>query len=1220
MPALPCLNGKFTDAMFLVWLVFATGCSGGGGGNDAAPQNKPGVPQSPVNLTAVPGNNQVTLTWDKVSGASAYNLYWSTAPAASSALSRDTANAVLNVTPGYIHQSLTNGQSYYYIVTAANGGGESLPSTEIMAIPGGQLIADVVTDVNLQHCLSSLSTATPAYADTLSGELDCSYRGIAAVTGLQYLTGLTSILLAGNTIQDLSPLNNLLSLTRLDVSHNQLSHDSETVLTRLLQYGSLSQLSLAGNNQLSCAFIDTVVAQSIVTDVTASEPGVNCSVYEQSPVPSGSLLMGTVKALPGDAKVTLMWEEISGAVDYTVYWSTASGVTPASENKISGVHPPYVHLGLNNGTQYYYVIAASNGVDEGPVSDEVFAVPSNQGTLIDNVFTDANLQACVNQYAAGKGWTFVHEITGYLDCSSRSITSLQGMEQLPELTQLNVMNNAVVDASPLASSTNLTRLYMGNNQLDSLSALAGLTALRFVNLGHNQITDVTAITGLTQLTEAYLNDNQIVDVSALASLINLEVVDLRNNAIGGEQVGNIDSLVSLSKAKSILLAGNDNIACVELSTLVAGLGANIVDIGANAQSIDCAQVPQAPRNLRVSAGDQRTIVTWDNVINAERYNIYWSNSPGVTIADGAAGVTKIANARSGYQHTALTNGLTYYYVVSAENASGESGASQEVSAVPQQMTIAGLFADANLQACMDELAAFKGWTTADQVSGVVNCSARAISSVAGVEHLSGVSTLSLNENNISDISPIGYLTNLHSLSLYRNNISSIDALANMAALNGLFVSNNLISKVHTLGGLSQLQVLDVRSNKIGTNGSGGVDQLTALNNATLISVAENPNMSCVELQNLLAGLGANVVDVKSAVAGQNCTLPSLAPTGIQAVGGDGQISISWKEVAAASGYNLYWSTTSGVTPGNGQKIPVNTLHYMHTGLDNNATYYYIVTSQLSGGESAPSAEIAAQPSANGVPLTGLFPDSELADCVRALAAAHGWLYALEISGTLNCSAQQIVDLSGMEQLKNLQVLRLGSNAIEDITPLATLTKLTFLDLYHNAISDIGALSNLTSLRTLYLHNNTITDITPLANLTNLDYLILDENDISDATPLSGLTGLTRLFFRSNSLADISALTLLTQLSELYLNNNAITNVGALSAMVYLQQLDIRNNQIGAQGAGGVDSLATLTNVSKIRLSGNPQLSCNELTSLIATLGPNSTDLTEAQPGVNCQAP
>ena len=67
------------------------------------------------------------------------------------------------------------------------------------------------------------------------------------------------------------------------------------------------------------------------------------------------------------------------------------------------------------------------------------------------------------------------------------------------------------------------------------------------------------------------------------------------------------------------------------------------------------------------------------------------------------------------------------------------------------------------------------------------------------------------------------------------------------------------------------------------------------------------------------------------------------PTGVTATPGNGQATITWSAVSHAKSYNIYWSTISGVTPANGAKIAGATSPYIHTGLTNGTTYYYVVT-------------------------------------------------------------------------------------------------------------------------------------------------------------------------------------------------------------------------------------------------------------------------------------
>jgi len=88
-----------------------------------------------------------------------------------------------------------------------------------------------------------------------------------------------------------------------------------------------------------------------------------------------------------------------------------------------------------------------------------------------------------------------------------------------------------------------------------------------------------------------------------------------------------------------------------------------------------------------------------------------------------------------------------------------------------------------------------------------------------------------------------------------------------------------------------------------------------------------------------------------------------APTGVTATAGDGKVTISWSAVSGATSYNIYHSTTSGVTKTTGTKITGVTSPYTHTGLTNGMTYYYLVTAVNSSGESVESAQKSATPTA-----------------------------------------------------------------------------------------------------------------------------------------------------------------------------------------------------------------------------------------------------------------
>ena len=96
----------------------------------------------------------------------------------------------------------------------------------------------------------------------------------------------------------------------------------------------------------------------------------------------------------------------------------------------------------------------------------------------------------------------------------------------------------------------------------------------------------------------------------------------------------------------------------------------------------------------------------------------------------------------------------------------------------------------------------------------------------------------------------------------------------------------------------------------------------------------------------------------------------VIPEGVTALAGSGKNLISWNTVTSAASYNLYWSTTPGVTPANGTKIASVTSPYTHDGIANGTTYYYIVTASRINVESAGSSQVSALPIAGAtMPVT-----------------------------------------------------------------------------------------------------------------------------------------------------------------------------------------------------------------------------------------------------------
>jgi len=267
------------------------------------------IPAAPTNLTATAGNAQVALSWSASSGATSYNVKRSTTSGGPyTTISSPT-------TTSYTDTGLTNGTTYYYVVSAVNTAGESSNSTQVSATP--QAIPAAPTNVtatagNAQVALTwSASSGATSYNVKRSTTSGGPYTTISSPTTTSYTnTGLTN----GTTY-----------------------------------YYVVSAVNTAGESANSSQVSATPQAIPVApTNVTATA---------------------------GNAQVALSWSASSGATSYNVKRSTTSGgpyTTISSPTTTS-----YTDTGLTNGTTYYYVVSAVNTAGESANSSQVSATPSS---------------------------------------------------------------------------------------------------------------------------------------------------------------------------------------------------------------------------------------------------------------------------------------------------------------------------------------------------------------------------------------------------------------------------------------------------------------------------------------------------------------------------------------------------------------------------------------------------------------------------------------------------------------------------------------------------------------------------------------------------------------------------------------------------------------------------------------------------------------------------
>jgi Leucine-rich repeat (LRR) protein len=97
---------------------------------------------------------------------------------------------------------------------------------------------------------------------------------------------------------------------------------------------------------------------------------------------------------------------------------------------------------------------------------------------------------------------------------------------------------------------------------------------------------------------------------------------------------------------------------------------------------------------------------------------------------------------------------------------------------------------------------------------------------------------------------------------------------------------------------------------------------------------------------------------------------------------------------------------------------------------------------------------------------------------------------------------ELTNLSGIQNLLNLEILIITHHKIDNIEVLNHLTKLKSVFLFNNCITDLKGIETLSQLEQLYVQYNRITSIKPVKQLVHLKELYINNNLIAT---LDGLT-------------------------------------------------------------------------------------------------------------------
>ncbi len=121
---MPCL-ARFALLVPTVALLLSA-CGGGGGGGGGSP-----LPTAPAVVRATADDQAIAISWTPVNGATSYNVYMAT----TSGVNKTNGTKHTAVSTPFVKTGLTNGTTYYFVVTAVNSAGESSESALASAAP-----------------------------------------------------------------------------------------------------------------------------------------------------------------------------------------------------------------------------------------------------------------------------------------------------------------------------------------------------------------------------------------------------------------------------------------------------------------------------------------------------------------------------------------------------------------------------------------------------------------------------------------------------------------------------------------------------------------------------------------------------------------------------------------------------------------------------------------------------------------------------------------------------------------------------------------------------------------------------------------------------------------------------------------------------------------------------------------------------------------------------
>ena len=670
-------NTGLTNGTTYFYVVNAVDAAGHVSANSNEASVTPAVaPAVPAGLTATPGDGQVALTWTTAAGVTGgYSVKRGTAGGGPF-----TAVKTGLGTGAYTDAGLTNGTTYYYVVTAVSAAGQESANSNVVsakptappAAPTGLTATAGNAQVILQwkavtgatnYQVKEATVAGGPYAVVQTSVTGTSSTRTGLTNGTAYFYVVTAVNVGGE-----SPASNEASATPTlpagaPAGLSGTPSDAQATLSwtasATAKTYTVKRSSTAGGPYVAVktgltatTFTNTGLTNGtayfyVVTAVNAGGESPASNEAKVIPIAPAAKPVG-LAAVPGDRQVALSWSASTGATTYTVKRATKSGgpytTVAAGLTTVASTDP-----GLTNGTTYYYVVSASNAAgQESANSAQVSATPALMPPAPTGVTAVAGNGQVLVSWKAAAGTTAGYTVKR-ATVRTGPFTVVQGGVTGTSLLCTGLTNGTayyfVVTASS-AGGEGAASAAVTATPLAPPAAPAGVTATP----GNARVTLTwTAVAGATG---GYNVKRGTVNGGPYT------VVQNGLNATAFTDTGLTNGTAYFYVVTALNAGGESNASTTATTAPVAP--------------------PAAPGGVAATPRDGRALLAWDPAVGAASYTLKVATTGGGPYTSVQAGVTTNA-----FTHAGLTNGNTYFYVVSASNAGGESANSVEVRVTPQ---------------------------------------------------------------------------------------------------------------------------------------------------------------------------------------------------------------------------------------------------------------------------------------------------------------------------------------------------------------------------------------------------------------------------------------------------------------------------------------------------------------------------------------------------------